>query len=166
MSEPASFRTKTGRCVVTADTLELERGGVRGAAAAALFGQEKRRATLIYVGIVIVLLWSGARAFAAGAWVGTVGYVTLAAWLATTVARGRDLSVATVLPRAVTRRVVVVPGRRWRTRPHLIVHFEELGHPARRLILLPGTRPGGRSELERAVETLRAAGWPVDTPAG
>jgi nitric oxide synthase oxygenase domain/subunit len=164
MSEPASFRTKTGRCIVTPDSLQLEREGVRGAMAEAMFGKDKRRAVLIYVSIVIVLIWTAAMSWRTGDLVGTVLWAGLAVLVLRTVARGRDLSAKAELARAATRRIEVVPGRRGLTRSHLIVHFEEDGDPARRLILLPGVLQGGPAELDRAVSTLRAAGWPVESP--
>lgn len=158
--EGGTFRTKTGLCDVTPERLSLLRTGPRGKLADTIQGRSKARTFGVY-GVLVVCMsvlaanaWSSDRPIVAGMW----GAYT--AWIIVALARSRDFSMATEIPRSATTRIEVVRGWKVLTRDRLVVHFTENGRPARRFILLPGVLQGG-SELERAVPLLRDAGWPV-----
>lgn len=160
-AQPTSFRTKTGHCDVTRDRLVLLRTGPRGAVADAIQGRSRARTFGVYGVLVTCMTLIGANSWSSDRPIVALMWWGYAAWVVFALARSRDFSTATEVPRAATTRVEAIRGWRVLTRDRLVVHFTDDGKPARRFILLPGVLQDGGGELERAVALLREAGWPV-----
>lgn len=160
MSE-LSFRTKTGRCVIHPDRLELERSGPRGALAGAIFGASVTRARIFYGVLVIVLLGLTVIDLLERELGQAIMFAIVAAFLARGIVKSRGLSAAPVLQRAAITRIEAKPPVPPMARGHFIVHFTENGQPLRRLVILPGTLEGGSAEYSRALELLKSEGLPV-----
>ena len=158
--EAATFRTKTGECHVTPDRLSLLRTGPRGKLADTVQGRSRARTVGLYAVFVVCMAVLATSAWRADRPVAALMWFGYAAWVVVALARSRDFSVATEIPRPATTRIDVVRGWKGLTRDRLVVHFTDDGRPARRFILLSGVLQGG-SELDRAVTALRDAGWPV-----
>jgi hypothetical protein len=155
-----TFRTKTGHVEVTPATLNIVRTGLRGGAAQTLHGS-KAKTWLVYALLCGLCVYIGAREYERGWTIPALLMWGFAAWVVVTLVRARDFSMTPTLVREHTDRIDAVRGIKGLTRDRLVVHFRELGRPARRFIMMPGVLQDGRGELDRAMQMLRESGWPV-----
>lgn len=157
-----SFRTKTGHARVSAHQIVIERTGVRGGVAQRVQGNSKVRTLVVYAVLSVLLGWQGWSAYRDGRTVFAVFAFALVAWIAYALFRSRRFTMAPVVERDTTTRVVAVRGFSGLTRDRLIVHFNEGAEEVERYILMPGVLQNGRGELDRALALLKQAGWPLE----
>jgi hypothetical protein len=158
-TEERSFRTKTGRCVVYDDRLELERLGARGRLASALVGSSVNRILVIYGMVALGFAVVGVRGALQGEYALAVSFGFAAAYFVRGIVRSRGLSATNVLVRSAISRIELHEPKPPVARGHFIVHFTENGQKLRRIILLPGVAEGGSTEYAAAVALLRHEGF-------
>jgi hypothetical protein len=156
--EGRSFRTKTGRCVVHDDRIELERSGARGALASTLVGTSVNRILVVYGVVALGFAVVGVRGALQGEYALAVSFGFAAAYFVRGIVRSRGLSTANVLVRSAISRIELHAPKPPVARGHFIVHFIDKGQRLRRLILLPGVAEGG-TEYASAVALLRSEGF-------
>jgi len=157
--EGRSFRTKTGRCVVHDDRIELERTGARGALASTLVGTSVNRILVVYGMVALGFAVVGVRGALQGEYALAVSFGFAAAYFARGIVRSRGLSAANVLVRSAISRIELHDPKPPVARGHFIVHFTDNGQKLRRIILLPGVAEGGSTEYVSAVALLRREGF-------
>lgn len=153
-----TFRTKTGVCTVTPERIVLTRGGVSGAAAAQIAGNNIRRTLLLYSvfgGAALLFgLWSAYRgSVIPGVLLSLVGIIFLC-----NVVASRNNSAAAVIDRASIRAVKAHPPHPPFTRGYFDVFFLEDGKERKRIIMLPGSMSNGEEEYQQAVAVMRDSG--------
>jgi hypothetical protein len=158
-TDARSFRTKTGRCVVYDDRIELEREGARGALASAVVGTSVQRILAIYGIAALGFAFCSLRGALQGDYVTAGLFGLLSAYLVRGIVRSRGLSATNRLIRRDISRIEAHPPKPPVARGHFVVHFVENGRALRRMVILPGVAQGGNAEYDLAVALLRAEGF-------
>lgn len=167
MSEPSTdetighqFRTKTGTCTITSESIILTREGPRGAAAQALHGRggSINRTLILYSLIGLGAVGFGFRSLMAGDTFGGVLLLAMGLYFLVNVIASRNNSAAPVIERSAIRSVTAHPPRPPATRGYFTVLFDEGGKTRKRLIILPGLVEGGGEEYKKAEAMMKIAG--------
>lgn len=117
-----------------------------------------KRVLIVYLGLAAGFAFSGVRSIFDGQVVMGGLLCLFSLYLVQGVFRSRGLSAASEVLRASVQHVDVHRPRPPLTRGYFVVHFVENGEPRKRLIMLPGSLAGGRSEFEKAIRVLKTAG--------
>jgi len=152
------FRTKTGTCVITSEQILLERNGVRGMAASAIFGSSITRGLILYSVLAAVGLVIGVASFFTQDYFGAILFCGLGLVFGWNVWSSRHNSAASVIDRKAIRNIEAHPPRVPITRGYFVVHFDDKGVTRQRLIMLPGSMSNGSEEFERALCVMREVG--------
>lgn len=158
-TEARSFRTKTGRCVVYDDRIELVREGARGALASAVVGKSVQRILAIYGIAALGFAFASVRGAVQGDYVTASLFGFVSAYLVRGIVRSRGLSATNRLVRSDISRIEAHPPKPPVARGHFVVHFVENGRALRRMVFLPGVAEGGTAEYDSAVALLRNEGF-------
>lgn len=155
-----SFRTKDGRCVVSPERLVLERR-FRGLTAILMAGRPRTTVRWLRLALATAMAYTTFTGWRSGDLRGAASWAFITLIIVVNILRSWDMSLAREIERSATTRLEAIRGWRGLTRDRVVAHFSDGGQPARRFIHMPGALQAGSDELERAVITLRAAGWPV-----
>lgn len=161
---PPRFRFKFGEVIVTPEQLVIEQGNLRGRFSNAIVGRSTGRSWVVRILLTGLLLWIGVSAILRGELVSGAFMLAIAGWLLYFQIRNRNYSLDREIARSSVTRVQAIRGIRFVTLDRLAIHFDDpAGRSRQRFINMPTTLQGGGPwALDQAVQTLRAAGWPVD----
>ena len=157
-TEIPQFRTKTGRCIITEDAIELERSGLRGRLASLLFGDNLRRHLVPFKVAGVLLLFCGAGLLFSNRQGIAIYLLILGAICLLNVRLSRNLSVASFIKRDAIFKIEPHEPKAGLARGYFVVYYKDNGQEKKRLIILPGSIEGGAIEYQLALATFRATG--------
>ncbi len=134
-----SFRTKTGRCIVSADRIVIRRERIRGQFSNLILGQSIWRIRIIYGVMSLLTLVVAAFYWKDGNVLATILFGALGAFIAVSVLRSRKYSAASEIATDCIECIDPHPPRTGVTRAYFIVHFCEHGADQKRIIMLPSS---------------------------
>ncbi|MEM9921593.1 MAG: phosphoribosylaminoimidazolesuccinocarboxamide synthase [Bacteroidota bacterium] len=154
--EEKKFKTKTGFCHVLPDKIVLTRDGIIGNTSKVVVGNSIGRILVLYGFITIWLFYSSFNAFKNGQNFSSALFAIGGCFAAYSIYRSRNNSAAAVIERKQIRKVVFNKGLAGLTRPRFEIIFEsEEGKVLKRLIMLPGSLSGEKSDIEKAVKVMQ-----------
>jgi hypothetical protein len=155
MDSEKTFRTKTGFCKVTADKIILTGDGAIASVSGHAVGNSIKRFLIAYGVLSIGLLYMAYDSFRNSDWISAFLYGLFGFYLLYEIVKSRNNSAASIIDRRDIRSVVYNKGTSGLTRPRFEIEFNENGQVKKRLIMLPGTLSGAKTEADKAVKIMR-----------
>lgn len=156
MTTEKIFRTKTGFCHILPDRIVLTRDGIIGNISKVTVGNNIARILIIYGLIACGLFYFAYNEYVEGQTMTALLFSLFALYLIMGIVRSMNNSSTPVIERQKIRDVSfkkAIPGL---IRSHFIVYFEdENGKVKKRLIMLPGSMTGGKTETEKAMILMK-----------
>lgn len=160
--EESSFRTKSGRCVVTTETITIRREGLTGSLTKGIYGNTINQAMILTGTLAVVLVGIGVMEMIDENYFAGLLTMLLGVYIGIGIFRSRDNSTAPTIQRAAVRSVEISPPIFLLSRGYFIINFDDNGQLRRRIIMLPGSLSGGGREYQKALDILRLKGWLPD----
>jgi hypothetical protein len=155
METGKTFRTKTGFCHITADKIILARDGVIGNISKVTVGDNVARILIIYGLLSIGLIYFAYDSYVKGDMTMTLFFGLIGLYLVYGIVKSRNNSATPIIERKDIERITYNSGAAGLTRPRFEIEFNDRGQIKKRLIILPGTLTGGRSEADKAIQIMR-----------
>ena len=150
------FKTKTGFCHVFPDKIVLTRDGIVGNISEVMVGNKISKILLIYCSLSIYLFYSAFEEYRKERIFQTIMYSLLGFFLIFGVIKSINNSAASIIYRDKIKKVKFKKAITGLTRSRFEVFFEdEKKKIKKRLIMLPGSLTGGKSETEIALEIMK-----------
>jgi hypothetical protein len=152
------FATKTGTCIITPAQIVLERQGIAGGVAIRIYGRSITRTLLMYGVIGVIAVAMGAWSLATGSQFFGIAICLIGVYFLWNIFVSRSNSAVPIIDRSTIVSVEAHPPRPLLTRGYFVVRFVDNGKMCRRLIMLPGSRGGGKEEYRRALLIMEQSG--------
>jgi hypothetical protein len=158
----ASFRTKTGLCVITPEQICLTQKGIRGALAIVLRYVFSVWALAIVIALILVAKITGrAESLFQSQVISALLPLAIFGLFLGIYNRSRDISAAVVIQRKYIQSIIATGPNAPVMRGYFIVHFLDGARLKKRFIILPGALDGGQAEFDHALELFRSSGFPI-----
>ncbi len=156
MESKKVFSTKTGFCHIFPDKIVLTREGFIGGMANMTHENNIARLKTIYVIVLCCLLYLAIDNFKKGLMLPFVLIIVISLYIFIGLIRSTNISTAPIIPREKIVSVKFKPGF---MRPCFDVRFKnEKGRIKKRIITLPGSLTGKKSETEQALNMMKEEG--------
>ncbi|RKD86384.1 phosphoribosylaminoimidazolesuccinocarboxamide synthase [Mangrovibacterium diazotrophicum] len=156
METEKRFKTKTGYCHILADKIVLTRDGIIGNIANVTVGNTINRILIIYVLISIALIYFAIENFNKHDDFSAILLLLFSIYLIYGIFNSLNNSATPVIERQSIQHTKFVKGITGLTRARFVVIFtDDKGKTKKRLIMLPGTLTGGKSETDIAYNLMK-----------
>ena len=152
------FTTKTGTCIITPEQIVLEHQGIAGGMASRIYGRSITRMLLNYGVMGVVALAIGTWSLATGSQFFGIVVCLIGAYFLWNIFVSRTNSAVPIIDRSTIVSVEAHPPRLLLSRGYFVVRFLDNGKTRQRLIMLPGSRGGGKEEYRRALLIMEQSG--------